>query len=131
VILKSPYSDQTDFIKRVVGMPGEELLIRQGKVYINGHLLDEPYLADAWVTNNDYPRNGFGGGNARPVVIPAGKYFVMGDNRNHSSDSRAFGPIARDQIDSRAWVRIWPLDHAGMVDQSKPHLEAAVDRTAV
>jgi signal peptidase I len=129
VILKDPSNDQTDFIKRVIALPGEELSIKQGKVHINGHLLNEPYLAEPWVINNEWPKPGTAGG-ANAAMIPAGNYFVMGDNRNRSSDSRAFGPIGRDQIDSRAWVRIWPLTHAGLVDRYKPSLEAALDRVA-
>ncbi len=130
VILKDPNNDQTDFIKRVIALPGEELLIRQGKVHINGHLLNEPYLAEPWVVNNEWPKPGTPGG-AGAAKIPAGDYFVMGDNRNKSSDSRAFGPIGRDQIDSRAWIRIWPLTHGGLVDRSKPMLDAAIDPALV
>jgi signal peptidase I len=130
VILKDPYNDQTDFIKRVIALPGEELIIHHGEVRINGHLLAEPYLAEPWVVNNEWPRPASGIPSSSAGVIPAGRYFVMGDNRNHSSDSRSFGPIARDQIDSRAWVRIWPLRHAGLVDRGKAYLEGSAARPA-
>ena len=93
-------------------------MIRSGVVYINGHRLDEPYLPEAWVNDNNYPRNGSDG-----EVIPANSYFVMGDNRNRSQDSRFFGPITRDRIDGKAWFRIWPIDHFGNIYGQVPTLE--------
>lgn len=106
VILKPPFG-QNDLIKRVVGVPGDRFEIRDGHVYINGRLLDEPYInpCEPWTTNS----------NATEQIIPTGYFFVMGDNRNHSSDSRAFGPIRNDDIEARAWVRIWPLSSFGFI----------------
>ena len=118
IILRPPASNSTDFIKRVIALPGEKLLIRSGVIYINGHRLDEPYLPEAWVTDNNYPTNGTDG-----EVIPPNDYFVMGDNRNRSQDSRFFGPISRDRIDGKAWFRIWPLDHFGNIYAEMPILE--------
>ena len=112
VILRPPGDNSRDFIKRVIALPGETLLIRGGVVYINGHRLEEPYLPEAWITDNNYPRNGTDG-----EVIPPNEYFVMGDNRNRSQDSRFFGPITRDRIDGRAWFRIWPLGQFGIYDK--------------
>src|SRR5438876_5555406 len=77
IILRPPASNSTDFIKRVIALPGEKLFIRDGVVYINGHRLDEPYLPEAWVNDNNYPRNG-----SDREVMPSDQYFVMGDNRN-------------------------------------------------
>src|SRR5207253_1586826 len=68
--------------------------------------------------DNNYPRNGSDG-----EVIPANSYFVMGDNRNRSQDSRFFGPITRDRIDGKAWFRIWPIDHFGNIYGQVPTLE--------
>jgi len=103
VILRPPTNNSTDFIKRIIGLPGERLLIRSGVVYINGHRLDEPYLPEQWVSDTNWPDNSSG------RVMGADEYFVMGDNRNRSQDSRFFGPISRDRIDGKAWFRIWPL----------------------
>jgi len=129
VILKDPFDNQQDFVKRVIALPGERLRITSGRIYINGRLLNEPYLPkdDPWVTNGNWPN---GTSDPSAEIIPAGKYFVMGDNRNHSSDSRVFGPVRLDQIESRAWIRLLPLDKAGSVVQ-KPSLApapAAADR---
>jgi signal peptidase I len=120
IILRPPNNNSTDFIKRVIALPGERLLIRDGVVYINGHRLVEPYLPEAWVVFNNWPATGSSNG----TVIPPNQYFVMGDNRNKSQDSRYFGPIGRDRIDGRAWFRIWPLDHFGDVYSQVPQLES-------
>ena len=120
IILRPPNNNSTDFIKRVIALPGERLLIRDGVVYINGHRLIEPYLPEAWVVFNNWPATGSPNG----TVIPPNQYFVMGDNRNKSQDSRYFGPIGRDRIDGRAWFRIWPLDHFGDIYSQVPQLES-------
>ena len=119
VILRPPTNNSTDFIKRIIALPGERLLIREGAVYINGHKLDEPYLPEAWTQDNSPPPWSNGDG----AVIPANEYFVMGDNRNRSQDSRFFGPINRDRIDGKAWFRIWPLDKFGDIYAQVPTLE--------
>lgn len=117
VILRPPTDNSKDFIKRIIALPGERILIREGVVYINGHKLDEPYLPEAWTIFNNYPDKPNG------ELIPANQYFVMGDNRNRSQDSRVFGPIGRDRIDGRAWFRIWPLNHFGGIYSQIPTLE--------
>jgi signal peptidase I len=120
IILRPPSSNSTDFIKRVIALPGERLLIRDSVVYINGHRLIEPYLPEAWIVSNNWPLNGSSSG----MVIPPNEYFVMGDNRNKSQDSRFFGPIGRDRIDGRAWFRIWPLSTFGDIYSQVPTLES-------
>jgi signal peptidase I len=120
IILRPPTDNSKDFIKRVIALPGERLLIRAGVVYINGHKLDEPYLPEAWTLFTDWPTN-----NPMGQVMGPDEYFVMGDNRNRSQDSRTFGPITRDRIDGRAWFRIWPLTHFGGIYSQQPILEAA------
>ena len=120
IILRPPADNSKDFIKRVIALPGEKLLIRDSVVYINGHRLDEPYLPEAWTTLNNWPSN-----NSDGQVMKSNEYFVMGDNRNRSQDSRIFGPIGRDRIDGRAWFRIWPLDHFGDIYSLVPKLETS------
>jgi signal peptidase I len=117
IILRPPTNNSTDFIKRIIALPGERLLIRSGFVYINGHKLNEPYLPEEWVNQNNWPADPNG------EVIPPNQYFVMGDNRNRSQDSRFFGPIARDRIDGKAWFRIWPLSSFGSIYKKMPSME--------
>lgn len=122
VILRDPFDSSQDFVKRVIGLPGERLRISDSHVYINDQTLAEPYLANGepWVVNNNWPS---GSPTNCASVIPAGYYFVMGDNRNHSSDSRTFGCIRLDQIESRALFRVLPLDKAGGLGP-RPYLQS-------
>lgn len=96
------HSMTQDYIKRIIALPGETLMIRDGKVYINGQLLDESkYLANTVTTfPSDAVREGI------PYVVPDGKYVLMGDNRERSTDSRAFGAVEKDAIEGRA-VLLW------------------------
>jgi signal peptidase I len=121
IILRPPTDNSKDFIKRIIALPGERLLIRDGHVYINGHQLDEPYLPEAWTVMSNWPNDGSVSGK----VVPANQYFVMGDNRNKSQDSRIFGFIGRDRIDGRAWFRIWPLNSFGAIYTKLPTLETS------
>jgi len=90
-----------DFIKRVVGLPGDTLEIRNHTTYVNGQALNEPYVTDK-------SKNDFG-----PVVVPADSVFVMGDNRNNSDDSRVWGFLPMQNITGRSLFRYWPLDQIG------------------
>ncbi len=93
-----------EFIKRVVGLPGETVQARDGAVFVDGRRLIEPYLAPGTVTS-DFP--------ATPV--PAAHLWVMGDNRTNSSDSRVFGPVPRSSVVGRTVVRVWPLPEAAFL----------------
>jgi signal peptidase I len=93
-----------DFIKRVVGLPGETVEGKSGRVYVNGRLLYEPYLPPGTVTS-DFP----------PVVVPDGALWVMGDNRGNSSDSRFFGPIRKSTVEGRTVLRVWPPGSASFL----------------
>jgi signal peptidase I len=95
-----------DFIKRVIGLPGDVVEARSGHVYIDGRLLAEPYLPSGDQTAD------FG-----PVTVPAGRIWVLGDNRDDSCDSRCFpeGAIPESSIIGRAMLRVWPVDHASFL----------------
>jgi signal peptidase I len=102
VVYKAPNNQDIDYFKRIVGLPGEEIQIREGKFYINSQILDEPYLTPGTVTyEHTYLREG------QKLLIPQGQYFVMGDNRPHSSDSRAHGPIPKEDIVGKMTVCYW------------------------
>jgi signal peptidase I len=117
IVFKPPNEDSRDFIKRVIALPGDKIRITNSVVYINGQVLHEPYLPEKWTYNNNWPADG------QDKLVPADQYFVMGDNRNHSSDSRSFGFVERDAILGKAEVRIWPLGQVGFLT-SKPSLSS-------
>jgi signal peptidase I len=111
IVFDAPPSARTDdvqeLIKRVIGLPGETIESREGRIYIDGQLLEEPYLTDEHRDNLGEP--------IAPILIPEGHYFVMGDNRPNSQDSRFFGVISDDAIVGRAFVRIWPITDFGFL----------------
>lgn len=96
-----------DFIKRVIGLPGEELALREGRIFVNGEPLSESYLRQAPV---DPSTN-------QTVVLGEQEYFVLGDNRANSSDSRVYGALKRDHIVGKAWLSYWPPEQAGVVPE--------------
>lgn len=99
---------KTSYIKRVIGLPGEHVQIKDGKVYINGKELEEKYLSENVVTEST-------DGAFTDLVVPEGTVFVMGDNRGASSDSRRFGCIPYDKIESKVCLRFWPLNRFGVI----------------
>lgn len=99
---------KTSYIKRVIGLPGEHVQIKDGKVYINGKELEENYLSENVVTEST-------DGVFTDLVVPEGTVFVMGDNRGASSDSRRFGCIPYDKIESKVCLRFWPLNRFGVI----------------
>ncbi|HOA80351.1 MAG TPA: signal peptidase I [Defluviitaleaceae bacterium] len=96
------------YIKRIIGLPGELIDIRDGEVYINGELLEEDYILSDMETRGDIEF---------PYIIPSDTYFVMGDNRNNSSDSRYqdVGTIEKDKIIGHAVFRLWPVNQIGII----------------
>ena len=103
-------ADRTPFIKRVIGVGGDSVEIHDGGVYINGERLDEPYIyteSDGSVQTTDAAQERW--------VIPGDELFLMGDHRQDSADSRAFGPVPADQVIGRAWLRYWPFDTFGVL----------------
>jgi len=105
-ILK-PVEEKTNIrlVKRVIGIPGDEVDIRNGRVYVNGEELPEPYITGETLQREF----------SFPVTVPEGKYIVLGDNRMVSSDSRSFGFVDRSQIEGKAVFRFWPLNKAGVL----------------
>lgn len=99
------FNDQTDYIKRIVGLPGEEISLQDGRVHIDSQRLDESeYLDDSVLTlGGDSLQEG------TSMQIPEKHYFVCGDNRPNSSDSRDFGPISREKIKGKAWLVYFPF----------------------
>ncbi|MDE2934273.1 MAG: signal peptidase I [Chloroflexota bacterium] len=117
IVFESSAGTGNDLIKRVIALPGERIEIVQGRVYINGQLLNEPYITEVW-------------SDTRPeILIPARHYYVLGDNRNSSQDSRSgrIGLVPRERIVGKALLRYWPFDSFGLA----PNGGAELTGTAV
>ena len=97
IVFKFPQQPEIDYIKRVIGLPGDTVEIRKGYVYVNGEKLDEPYVKEAYRLPDSH----------EPFVVPPDKYWVMGDHRDRSSDSRVWGFVSRDLIKGRALLIWW------------------------
>lgn len=111
IVFPFKYKENTYYIKRIIGLPGETVQIDgEGNIYINGELLEESY-------GREIIRADKIGIAAQPVLLGEDEYFVMGDNRNNSQDSRTevVGNIRREDIIGRAWVRIWPIADFGIL----------------
>lgn len=111
IVFPFKYQENTFYIKRIIGLPGETVQIdEQGTIYINGEVLPENY-------GREIIRAETVGIAANPIVLGEDEYFVMGDNRNSSMDSRTeiVGNIKREDIIGRAWIRIWPLNKLGIL----------------
>ena len=98
VVFEFPRDPTKDFVKRVVGLPGEEIEVRDGTVFVNGGVLEEPYLAG----------DGSGGRNGRLLQLGEGEYYVLGDNRAHSNDSRNWGAVPEANLQGKVWIVYWP-----------------------
>ena len=110
VVVFTPPVSSDDYIKRVIGLPGENVSIKESRVYINNELLKEDYLkSDVYTQAGSFLQEG------QTYKVADGEFFVMGDNRSHSYDSRSFGPIKKKVISGRAWVIYWPVNLAGVV----------------
>ncbi len=105
VVFHYPRDPAKSYIKRVIAVPGDELRITDGRVYVNGARVDESYVAPLYLDERSVPEQ---------TILPH-EYWVMGDHRSISSDSRDFGPVPRDLIYGRAALVYWPLDQAGVV----------------
>jgi signal peptidase I len=105
VVFLYPHDHEKSYIKRVIALPGDELRIDHGQVYVNGIAVVERYVPQRFEDDRSQPE----------MKVPEHEYFVMGDHRSISSDSRDFGPVERDLIYGKAAFVYWPMDQAGVV----------------
>ena len=105
VVFQYPRDHTKSYIKRVIGLPGDDIRIEHGRVYVNGVQLKEAYVPNRFTDDRSQPE----------MVLPANKYFVMGDHRSISSDSRDFGPVDRELIYGKAAFVYWPMEQVGVV----------------
>ncbi len=111
IVFNYPLATDRDFIKRIIGLPGEAVTIAGGVVSVNGQPIDEPYIAAPSAASGSW-------------MLSADEYFVMGDNRNSSSDSRSWGPLARQYLIGKAVLIYWPPSNWGLVPHytyASPH----------
>jgi signal peptidase I len=115
VIFKAPASepcaaDECEYIKRVIGLPGDKVMVKGGEVYLNGAKLDQSFLPDGVVTSpGEYAQEGI------EVTVPEDQYLCFGDNRPNSRDGREFGPINRSLIIGKAFLKYWPLSAISLI----------------
>ncbi len=105
VVFQYPRDHTKSYIKRVIGLPGDRVTIDHGRVFVNGKALSEPYVPARFTDDRSQPE----------MRIPTDQFFVMGDHRSISSDSRDFGPVDRELIYGKAAFVYWPMDQAGVV----------------
>jgi len=106
IVFRYPLDPERRFIKRIIGLPGDEISVHQGVVLVNGIPLDEPYISAPPLYDGEW-------------TVEQGRYFVLGDNRNNSSDSQNWGSLASDNIIGKAVVVYWPINDLGII----PHYE--------
>ncbi|HEV2962455.1 MAG TPA: signal peptidase I [Candidatus Angelobacter sp.] len=105
IVFRYPRDPRKNFIKRVIAIPGDRIRVTHGRVYLNGQLIQEPYVPEQYQDSRS----------AAEITIPADSYFVMGDHRTMSNDSRDFGPVARDLIYGKAVFGYWPVERVGVL----------------
>lgn len=115
VVFKPPRNPDDDYVKRIVGLPGEKIQVIKGQLYVNDQLLDEPF--EPVTGTYSMPA---------PVIVPEDQVFVLGDNRNNSNDSHNWGPLPLENIVGRAWLSYWPPDQWGAIPRDGPAEEATL-----
>jgi signal peptidase I len=117
IVFHSPQDEKVDFIKRIIAIPGDTVMVKGGYVYLNGSMLDEKYINDpGQVTQGKFLREG------QEVEVPSDSYIAMGDNRLHSSDSREWGFVTPQEIVGRAFFRYWPIPVFGVVSTTEAEM---------
>lgn len=110
IVFKAPKNEEYDYIKRIVGLPGETVKVDNCQVFINNQPLEEKYLSENICTSSGHFWQA-----GKSIVLSAGEYFVAGDNRPYSSDSRDWGTVPEGNIVGKAWFRYWPADRIGII----------------
>jgi signal peptidase I len=105
IVFRYPRDPHKSFIKRVIGLPGDRVRITYGRLYLNGKLMDEPYVPVQFEDSKSYPE----------TIVPPDTYFVLGDHRSMSNDSRDFGPVLRNYIYGKAVFGYWPMEKVGVL----------------
>ena len=105
IVFRYPRDTRKNFIKRVIGLPGDRVRVTDGHVYLNGRLVPEPYVPEEYLDSRSYPE----------VRVPSDSYYVLGDHRSMSDDSRDFGPVPRSLIYGKAVFGYWPMEKMGVV----------------
>ena len=113
VVFKNPRDESQDFIKRIIGIPGDKVRVQNGKVFVNENQIPEPYLPTGLYTENHAFLS-----EGKEVTVEDNVYLVLGDNRPHSSDSREWGFVKKDEIIGKVFVRYWPADKIGLIKGS-------------
>lgn len=121
IVFNSPHDERVDFIKRIVGVPGDTVMLLSREVVLNGNVMEETYVKENYTPAGRFMKEKV------PVSVPSGQYIVMGDNRKNSSDSREWGFVAESNIVGRAFFRYWPPRVFGVI----PTAEIALDLGAV
>jgi len=114
IVFISPTHSNKDFVKRIIGLPGDKVEIRNGDAYLNGELLPNTY--NARLDHSSRPS----------IVIPEGELYVMGDNRANSNDSRSWGTLKTDQVVGKAWLSYWPSQSWGLIPNDTPTVSATL-----
>lgn len=110
IIFRAPKNEEYDYIKRIIGLPGDMVRVSDCHIYVNGQLLKESYLEEKVCTSGGHLWQ-----EGQNIPVPNNQYFVSGDNRQYSSDSRDWGPVPKENIVGKAWYRYWPVGTIGII----------------